>query len=39
MVKNGKQEGRKSPDTSITHERLYKKAIHNTKTNKEPEAT
>ena len=43
MIKNGQIERKKSPDTSLTHERLYTKPIHNKKLKKsserkEPEA-
>ena len=37
MMKNGKLDRKKSPDTSITHQRLYKKPIHNPKPKKSKE--
>ncbi len=36
-IKNGQIERKKSPDQSITHERLYKKPIHNKKLKKSTE--
>jgi hypothetical protein len=37
VMKKGKLDRKKSPDTSIIHQRLYKKPIHNPKPKKSKE--